>query len=128
MIPELIKFDLTLKPGIPNSNGVIYSKEVCESIVKQVNEGPVKKMIVMEPSLDVNIEKICGRLEKVTLEDGKLVGHVRILNVPAGEFLRGFLAEIKSPVLLGGNYLASTKEGKVELPIKVISFSPILGK
>ena len=80
-----------------NQNGRVYPKEILEREVKQYMEGPVKENRAMgeldhPESSVINLQNVSHTVKKCWWEGDDVMGHVEILNTPAGNILKSLFA------------------------------------
>lgn len=82
------------KIGEPTATGRIYDANVVDQIrTKLDGESPV--FVEMDPGAasTINLERVCGLLKDVVVEDDEVFGTLQIIKTPHGVILRTLLRE-----------------------------------
>ena len=106
-----------------NQNGRVYPREILEREVKQYMEGPIKENRAMgeldhPESSVINLQNVSHTVKKCWWDGDDVMGHVEILNTPAGNILKSLFA---AGITVGissrgmGSVKENMSEGTVEL-------------
>lgn len=64
----------------PNHNGRIYPKEVIQRMIENIDERRCFLAAEVTNSPEINIERVCGRIKNLAIEEDCLVGDVELLH------------------------------------------------
>lgn len=91
-----VAFEMNIQPDQPTINGRIYSKEICEKMVKDLNEKQQYLYMGVPTFIDgsiqhPSIEKIAGVIEHAQLDDSKIIIDSVILDTNCGKDVQSLL-------------------------------------
>jgi len=84
----------------PNQFGIIYSREACESIVSQINKGNRygEPFDENDPNpWTINLHKVSHVINNASIEDGKVMVSVDVLNTPNGSIMKELIRNERVP-------------------------------
>ena len=87
--------DLTVRicqADVPNKNNRMYSAGILQRAVDKLKRPELFGTIGMPSELTVNLTEVSHTVSDLHLEDGYLVGKVRVLETPQGKILQQILA------------------------------------
>lgn len=64
----------------PNLNGHIYPKEVIRKVIENVDERHCLVAAEATNTPNINLERVCGKISNLAIEEDCLVGDVQLLN------------------------------------------------
>ena len=72
--------------GKPNANGAIYTEEAIKNAL-QKKDREIYCTLGIQGQPIIDIEKICGRVDNMTIEDDVVYADIHMLKTPAGEIV-----------------------------------------
>lgn len=110
---KLFLSGIFVQGGIRNLNGRIYPVSEIKNAVEHINQQiaddmPILSEVDHPQNLSVNIDRVCGNIEKMWLSGSDGYGRMRILNTPMGTLVRTL---IESDIRLG---VSSRGSGEVD--------------
>jgi hypothetical protein len=97
-----------MRIGVPNCNGVVFSKEAAESIVRQFD---ADKKPIFGPAdyrkFDFGFWDIALELKKLSVENDEVVAKVTVLKTPGGKDIEAMLRKFPAEYSIVGNYMVS---------------------
>lgn len=99
---------------VPNLNGRIYPKDLLEKVIESQS---LMGMVGMNETSTLELEKVSHKVENLRMENGYLVGELKILSTPMGKTL--------SQLPYNENSFRLSGVGTVDKDGRVENFSPI---
>lgn len=125
MSEQVILVAQVLVPCIdaPNINGRTYTMAAVESMMEQINENPTKRVVFSdwESSIQQNLERIVGLVQRAYIENGQLMVDVKLLHTPNGVIIKDMLQHKKFSIRSTCKTQLS-KDAVVESPEYVAAF------
>lgn len=90
-----------LNLDVPNANGRIYTTETAQAIVDQANKRMSNGRALFgelgyptgEPFGNIDLNRVSHQITEVRIEDGKLIGKMKLLDTPMGQIAKTLLDE-----------------------------------
>lgn len=100
----------TITAGIPTRTGLIYSQEALERVVEQSNnQSKQHRCLVVSDEYAGRpmLKDVVGKVHEATIEDGKMVCQVELLDTPRAR-------ELKALLEIGGYSISPCMYGNIE--------------
>lgn len=119
-------FEMNIQPDLPSINGRIYPKEVCEKMVKDLNNKDHYLYVgsadfingeIQHPSL----ETVAGIVEHAQLDDSKITIDGIILDTICGKDIKKLLEKNPFSVSVAPAGIGSVSENKIQNDYEITS-------
>lgn len=111
---------------VPNSNGIIFPKEVMEKAISEFrNRLPMMGQIHEQNNHILNIEKVSHEINDIYFEDNFICGNIKILNTPNGKLVKECInntLEFKGVAIMTGTL---DNSNAANVTIKYVNIEPL---
>lgn len=107
----------------PNKNGVVYTSEEMERAIKDREQPVLGQFGALEDGL-VNLTKVTHQFSNLAVEDGWLVGELKVLSTPFGPTLQQLMDANDISFRVSG--VGRVDDSGVVSDLKLISVSAVL--
>lgn len=96
-----------LQADVPNKNGRIYPTEMIEKMIREVGDRPIFGHVGLPDGTSIDLVNVSHQVTGLRMENGNLVGTVKILDTPMGQYLKAILlAEARDYRMSGTGFVS----------------------